>query len=76
MKIKLTADKNLSDYSKPELIQLLTDIENKYNSKTERLNKIVSKLSNARQKIKSQKTKLQYLRKRVVELTPADQSRS
>lgn len=70
MKTTNTTEKNLADYSKDELIQLLTNIEEQYNSKSERLKKIVAKLTMAKQRIKSQKKNLEHLRKRVVELTP------
>jgi predicted nuclease with TOPRIM domain len=70
MKTTNTPNKNLADYSKDELIQLLTNIEEQYNSKSERLKKIVTKLTMAKQRIKNQKKNLEHLRKRVVELTP------
>ena len=62
--------KDLVDYSKPELIAILTAIEEQYNSKSERLKNIVSKLSRARIRIQAQKQRLQHMRKRIVELTP------
>lgn len=70
-----TAPKNLADYSKEELIELLTNIETQYNSKSERLKKIVSKLTQAKLTIKTQKKSLQHLRKRIVELTPVQSAR-
>jgi len=65
-----TTEKNLEDYTKDELIGLLTNIEEQYNSKSERLKHIVAKLAQARIRIKTQKKSLEHLRKRVVELTP------
>lgn len=62
--------KDLADYSKPELIALLTAIEEQYNNKTEKLRDVHTKLSRARNQIQAQKQRLQHLRKRVVELTP------
>ena len=62
--------KDLADYSKPELIALLSAIEEQYNTKSEKLRAVHSKLSRARSRIQSQKQRLQHLRKRVVELTP------
>lgn len=70
-----TASKNLADYSREELIELLTNIETQYNSKSERLKKIVTKLTQAKLTIKTQKKNLQHLRKRIVELTPAQVSK-
>jgi chromosome segregation ATPase len=67
---KTTTGKELADYSKDELISLLTNIEEQYNSKSARLKNIVAKLTQARQRIKTQKKSLEHLRKRVVELTP------
>jgi endonuclease III-like uncharacterized protein len=67
---KTTTEKNLADYSKDELIELLTNIEEQYNSKSARLKNIVTKLTQARMRIKTQKKSLQHLRMRVVELTP------
>jgi endonuclease III-like uncharacterized protein len=67
---KTTTEKNLADYSKDELIELLTNIEEQYNSKSARLKNIITKLTQARMRIKTQKKSLQHLRKRVVELTP------
>jgi predicted nuclease with TOPRIM domain len=75
MKTNNTTPKNLADYSKDELIELLTNIEDQYNSKSERLKKIVTKLTQAKLTIKTQKKSLQHLRKRIVELTPAQQAR-
>jgi len=60
----------LAEYSKLELIALLTAIEEQYRSKSERLKVAHSKLFKARAKIQDQKLRLQHLRKRVVELTP------
>ena len=68
--LKNLPKKNLVDYSKPELIALLTAIEEQYNSKSERLKHIVTKLSRAKVRIQTQKERLQHLRKRIVELTP------
>jgi predicted nuclease with TOPRIM domain len=62
--------KDLVDYSKPELIALLTAIEEQYSTKSEKLKVVHSKLSRARSRIQAQKQRLQHLRKRVVELTP------
>lgn len=67
---KATTRKDLADYSKEELIELLTNIEEQYNTKSARLKNIVAKLSQARMRIKTQKKSLQHLRQRVVELTP------
>jgi predicted nuclease with TOPRIM domain len=68
--IKKFPKKDLVDYSKPELISLLTAIEEQYNSKSERLKHIVTKLSRAKVRIQTQKQRLQHMRKRIVELTP------
>lgn len=71
MKAKTNSnEKSLEEYSKDELIGLLTNIEEQYNSKSERLKHIVAKLTQARIRIKTQKKSLEHLRKRVVELTP------
>lgn len=67
---KVPFKKDLIDYSKPELIALLTAIEEQYNSKSERLRTVHSKLSRAKVKIQTQKQRLQHLRTRIVELTP------
>jgi predicted nuclease with TOPRIM domain len=75
MKPKENEIKNLADYSKDELISLLTSIEDQYNSKSERLKKIVARLAHAKLTIKTQKKNLQHLRKRVVELTPVQKNR-
>jgi predicted nuclease with TOPRIM domain len=69
-----TTEKNLEDYTKDELIGLLTNIEQQYNSKSERLKHIVSKLAQARIRIKTQKKSLEHLRKRIVELTPINKN--
>jgi predicted nuclease with TOPRIM domain len=69
-----TTEKNLEDYTKDELIGLLTNIEQQYNSKSERLKHIVSKLAQARIRIKTQKKSLEHLRKRIVELTPINRN--
>jgi predicted nuclease with TOPRIM domain len=69
-----TTEKNLEDYTKDELIQLLTNIEEQYNSKSDRLKHIISKLAQARMRIKTQKKSLEHLRKRIVELTPNNKS--
>lgn len=66
--------KELADYSKDELIELLTNIEEQYNSKSARLKNIIAKLTQARLRIKTQKKSLQHLRQRVVELTPKSNS--
>lgn len=68
--LKSIPKKDLVDYSKPELIALLTAIEEQYNTKSEKLKVVHSKLSRARTRIQAQKQRLQHLRKRVVELTP------
>ena len=71
MKAKTNSnEKSLEEYSKDELIGLLTNIEEQYNSKSERLKHIVAKLTQARIRIKTQKKSLEHMRKRVVELTP------
>lgn len=62
--------KDLVDYSKIELIAILTAIEEQYNSKSERLKNIVSKLTRARIRLQAQKQRLQHMRNRIVELTP------
>ena len=62
--------KNLVNYSKEELIQLLASIEERYNLKSENFKNVHSKLARARVRIQVQKQRLQYLRKRIVELTP------
>ena len=69
-----TTEKNLEDYTKDELIGLLTNIEQQYNSKSERLKHIVSKLAQARIRINTQKKSLEHLRKRIVELTPINRN--
>jgi predicted nuclease with TOPRIM domain len=68
--LKSPLKKDLVDYSKPELIALLTAIEEQYNSKSERLKTVHSKLSRAKIRIQTQKQRLQHLRSRIVELTP------
>ena len=72
---KIAPEKSLADYSKDELIGLLTNIEEQYNSKSERLKHIVTKLTQAKLTIKTQKKSLQHLRKRIVELTPVQNNR-
>jgi hypothetical protein len=61
--------KELTEYSKAELIVLLTAFEEQYNSKIERLKNTSSKLVRARTRLKAQKESLQHMRMRVVELT-------
>jgi predicted nuclease with TOPRIM domain len=67
---KTLPKKDLVDYSKAELIAILTAIEEQYNSKSERLRNVHSKLSRARVRIQAQKQRLQHMRRRIVELTP------
>ena len=68
--LKTIPKKDLVEYSKAELIAILTAIEEQYNSKSERLKTIHSKLTRARIRLQSQKQRLQHMRKRIVELTP------
>ena len=72
--LKTIPKKDLVDYSKAELIAILTAIEEQYNSKNERLKNVHSKLTRARIRIQSQKQRLQHLRRRIVELTPRQNS--
>ena len=61
--------KELTEYSKAELIVLFKFIEEQFISKSERLKDTSSKLVRARTRLQSQKQSLQHLRMRVVELT-------
>jgi hypothetical protein len=61
--------KELTEYSKAELIVLFRFIEEQFISKRERLRDTSSKLVRARTRLQSQKQSLQHLRMRVVELT-------
>lgn len=68
--------KELFNYSKDDLVRLLTSIEEKYNSKAENLREARTKLTKARIRIQVQKQRLQHLRKKVVELTPDSKARN
>ena len=70
MKSSSLRNKNLSEYSKQELIDILTFIEEKYNHKSEKLRAAHFKLARVRVRMKTQKKILNRLRSRVVELTP------
>ena len=61
--------KNLEDYSKDEVIELLRALEEKFNLKNERLKLATTKLQRARTEMKSQKEHLQKYRKQIVRLT-------
>jgi hypothetical protein len=61
--------KELDEYTKTELISLITVYEEQFNTKNERLKDTSSKLTRARIRLQLQNQRLQHMRKRIVALT-------
>jgi len=65
--------KNLSDCDKPELIDIVKQLQLKLKSKKDELQKVRTKLSTTRTKLIKLKDTVVYQRKRILELYPGTQ---